>query len=471
MNYHAYYAKADRPVETCVVGTGGFGQSFLAQAQRVPLMNARIAVDLTSKGAASGLRAAGIEARKIQVCETNRDAKAAWDRGDYIATDDLALVADLPFDVVVEATGQPRAAAHHALLAVEAGKHLALVTKELDSVVGPGLKARAAERGRIVTTVDGDQPSLLIGLATWAEVMGFHVIAAGKSSEYDFVFDPASSRLTSSERFADNVDLARHWDLGERSVNELLEARSSAIAAFPQRAVPDLCELMVVANATGLQPDRFDLHAPLARISEVPTIFSHRDDGGILSGDRRLDVFHCLRKPDEISFAGGVFVVVRCDDAKSWEMLAQKGHIVSRTGATAMIFLPRHLLGLEAATSILDAVVHQVSGYGNDYQPRYDLIAVATEDLAAGTILSMGGHHHTISGVTAEFRPAGSLTAAAPAPFYLAADCRLARSVPKGREIRMNDLELDENSALMSLRRDQDARFFGGHARKLQASA
>jgi len=345
MNYHAYYAKADRPVETCVVGTGGFGQSFLGQAQRVPLMNARIAVDLTAESAPAGLRDAGVVPRKIQICESARDARAAWDRGDYIASGDLALVAELPFDVLVEATGQPRAAAHHALLAVEAEKHIALVTKELDSVVGPGLKALAAERGRIVTTVDGDQPSLLIGLATWAEVMGFHLVAAGKSSEYDFVFDAASGRLASNERSADDVDLARHWTLGERAVDEILEARSRAIVDFPQRAVPDLCELMVVANATGLQPDRFDLHAPLARIGEVPTIFSHRDDGGILSGDRRLDVFHCLRKPDEVSFAGGVFVVVRCDDAKSWDMLAQKGHIVSRTGANAMVFLPRHLLG------------------------------------------------------------------------------------------------------------------------------
>jgi predicted homoserine dehydrogenase-like protein len=330
MNYHDYYAKAERPVETCVVGTGGFGQSFLAQAQRVPLMNARIAVDLSAESAASGLKAAGVDPRKIQICEAAHDAKVAWERGDYIATKDLALVCDLPFDVIVEATGQPKAAARHALLAVEAEKHLALVTKELDSVVGPGLKALAAERGRIVTTVDGDQPSLLIGLTTWAEVMGFHLIAAGKSSEYDFVFDPSSRRLTSNERSAENVDLEGHWALGERDVGEILAARSNAIAGFPQRAVPDLCELMVVANATGLQPDRFDLHAPLARISEVPTIFSQHDDGGILSGTRRLDVFHCLRKPDEISFAGGVFVIIRCDDAKSWDMLAQKGHIVSR---------------------------------------------------------------------------------------------------------------------------------------------
>ncbi|MGO4527071.1 NAD(P)H-dependent oxidoreductase [Microvirga sp. 2MCAF35] len=461
MNYHDYYAKAERPVETCVVGTGGFGQSFLAQAQRVPLMNARIAVDLTAESAAAGLKAAGIDPRKIQICDSARDAKAAWESGYFIATSDLAIVSDLPFDVVVEATGRPMAAAHHALIAVEAEKHLALVTKELDSVVGPGLKALAAERGRIVTTVDGDQPSLLIGLATWAEVMGFHIIAAGKSSEYDFVYDPSSRRLVSNERSAENVDLEAHWALGERDVSEIVAARDQVIAGFPQRAVPDLCELMVVANATGLQPDRFDLHAPLARINEVPTIFSQRHDGGIFSGDRRLDVFHCLRKPDEISFAGGVFVVIRCDDAKSWDMLAQKGHIVSRTGATAMVFLPRHLLGLEAATSILDAAIHQTSGYGSDYRPHYDLVAVATEDLPAGTVLAMGGHHHTISGVTAEFRPAGPLTTNAPAPFYLTADCHLTAPVLKGQEIRVSHLELKDSSALVKLRREQDARFFG----------
>jgi predicted homoserine dehydrogenase-like protein len=142
-------------------------------------------------------------------------------------------------------------------------------------------------------------------------------------------------------------------------------------------------------------------------------------------------------------------------------MLAQKGHILSRTSANAMVYLPRHLLGLEAATSILDAAIHGTSGYGSDYLPRYDLIAVATEDLPAGTVLSMGGHHHTISGVTAELRPAGPLTATAPAPFYLAADCRLAAPVSKGQEIRMSDLELPATSALMGLRRDQDARFFG----------
>jgi predicted homoserine dehydrogenase-like protein len=461
MNYHAYYAGAERPIETCIVGTGGFGQSFLAQTQRVPLMNARIAVDLDAEHAAAGLKAAGFEPRRIRICRSGAEAKAAWDAGDAIAAGDLSLVAELPFDVVVEATGRPMAAARHAQLAIDAGKHLALVTKELDSVAGAGLARQAAMKGRVSTTVDGDQPSLLIGLATWAETLGFEIVAAGKSSEYDFVFDPASGRLASNETAGACPDLAAFWEMGQRDVAEVVAGRARVAAAFPQRAVPDLCELLVVGNATGLVPDRPDFHAPLLRIPEVPTAFTTAEDGGLLSGERRLDVFHCLRKPDDISFAGGVFVVVRCRDAASWEMLAQKGHILSRTRNTAMLFLPRHLLGLEAATSILDAAIHGVSGYGGDYRPRLDLVAVATQDLSAGTQLTMGGHHHTISGVTATLQEASRLGPETAAPFYLAADNRLNRPVRSGEVIRMGDLDMDPQNPLSKLRRMQDDLFFG----------
>jgi predicted homoserine dehydrogenase-like protein len=38
MNYHRYFAAAKNPVETCLVGSGSFGRSFLAQGRKVPLM-------------------------------------------------------------------------------------------------------------------------------------------------------------------------------------------------------------------------------------------------------------------------------------------------------------------------------------------------------------------------------------------------------------------------------------------------
>jgi predicted homoserine dehydrogenase-like protein len=172
-------------------------------------------------------------------------------------------------------------------------------------------------------------------------------------------------------------------------------------------------------------------------------------------------VFHHLRAPDEASFAGGVFVTVACQDRTSWQLLAEKGHVVSADGATAMIYLPRHLLGLEAATSILDLVGLGLSGYGDDYAPRVDLVAVATQDLAEGAVLTAKGHHHTIQGVAAEMRPMRPLSADETTPYYLVANRTLAHAVRKGEAIRLSDLAIAPGAALLELRLRQDAAFAG----------
>lgn len=78
--------------------------------------------------------------------------------------------------------------------------------------------------------------------------------------------------------------------------------------------------------------------------------------------------------------------------------LAAKGHVVSRDGQRAMAYLPRHLLGLEAATSVLEAAIHGRSSGTQSPFPRLDLVARATRNLSAGSVLAMGGHHHTIDG-------------------------------------------------------------------------
>ncbi|CAN7669753.1 flagellar biosynthesis protein FlgA [Phyllobacterium sp. LjRoot231] len=457
MNYHEYFAGATKPVEACIVGTGGFGRSFLAQSLRVPLMNVRIAVDVDSATAAAALKSAGIEA--VVECHTKEEVSHAWTHGLSIAVGDLVHVSHLPFDVLVEATGHPEAGARHAELAISAGKHVALVSKEVDSVVGPGLALMAEKTGRVVTPVDGDQPSLLIGLVTWAEILGFEIICAGKSSEYDFVFDPATETLTSNGVSVTAPGFADHLVLGERDAAELVAARSRAALKLPQRAVPDLCELAVTSHSVDLAPDRPELHCPIARISEVPTFFSTRIDGGLLEGERRMDVFHCLRLPDEVSFAGGVFIVIRCGDAASWELLAGKGHVVSRSGATAMIYLPRHLLGLEAATSVLEAGLKGLSSGSRQPQPRFDLVAIADADLDAGTLLTAAGHHHAIENVSSALVPGRPLEAELPAPFYLIANRRLVRPVKAGSAIRLNDIAV-EDSRLLELRRRQDMHFF-----------
>jgi predicted homoserine dehydrogenase-like protein len=218
--------------------------------------------------------------------------------------------------------------------------------------------------------------------------------------------------------------------------------------------------MLVVGNATKLGFDRPDFHVPIARITEVPTIFAPVSDGGLMGGDRRLDVFNCLRTPDEISFAGGVFLVVRCEDKATWAMLEEKGHILGRTGATAMLWLPRHLLGLEAATSVLEAAMLGRSSGSDEPWPHLDLAARADADIPAGTVLTASGHHHSIANVSGVLVPGAALAPAAPVPYYLAANRRLLRPVAKGATILCGDVELQETSVLLALRRQQDAALF-----------
>jgi predicted homoserine dehydrogenase-like protein len=319
------------------------------------------------------------------------------------------------------------------------------------------LAAQAQAKGLVCTPVDGDQPSLLIDLVTWAETLGMEILAAGKSSEYDFVYDPACGRVTTEAGTVAVPDFGSLWELGDRPVAEVA-ARRAAMLGLPTVAVPDLCEMGVVANATGLTPDVPGFHAPILRVREVADAFDLAAEGGLLGGGRRIDVFNCLRLPRETSFAGGVFVTVRCTDGATWRLLAEKGHIVGRTGRCGLIYLPRHLLGLEAPISVLDAVLHHRSAAGPT-RPVVDLVARATADLPAGHVLAMGGHHHTIADCAPELIGATPLAAGQPAPFYLIANRTLRRPVTAGAPICLADVVLPDSNPLLRLRREQDALF------------
>lgn len=422
----------------------------------MPRISVRVLIDRDCDHTTAMLKDLNVPSDAVAVCTSAQEATAAWNAGHYVVSDDLAHVIDLPFSTLIEATGHPEAGARHARMAVEAGRHVAMVSKEVDSVIGAGLARNASERGVVVTPVDGDQPSLLIGLITWAQVLGLEIISAGKSSEYDFIFDAATDSLSCNGVAQQVPEMSGLMEANGKSMAELTGLRSVAASGFRQRAVPDLCEMSLVANATGFEFDRADLHAPIARIAEVPAMFETSERGGLFGGAGVLDVFHCLRRPDEISLAGGVFVVVRCHDAAAWQMLAEKGHIVNSHGSAAMLTIPRHLLGLEAATTILDAALLGESNGAIDPTHRVELVAKATADLPAGHALEMGGHHHTIDNVEAAILLAEPLKGRSPAPFYLAANKSLTRAVSAGSFICMDDLDVGEESELFRLRQKYD---------------
>jgi predicted homoserine dehydrogenase-like protein len=448
-----------KSVRTLVIGAGEYGFSFIFQARRTRGMEVSAIHDLKIERAIAAFRHAGLPEEAITVCETLREAKAALEGGKVVVSGDALMLMQLPIDLVVEATGTPEAATVHAEAALRHGKHVVMVSKEADCVIGPLLQRRAKAAGLVYTPVDGDQPSLLMQLVVWARLIGLQVLCAGKASEYDFVYEPAVRRVTSLGRSLEVPDLDALWELGDREARGVVEARGRLLAGIPQHTVPDLVEMGLVANAVGLDVDNPVFHAPVVRTPEIADVLTPVSLGGILGRQGVVDVVNSLRRPDEASLAGGVFVVVRCEDKRSWEVLRAKGHVVSRSGQSAMIYRPSHLLGVESATTVLAAVLQEQSSGAEEVRPRFDVVGRTTKSLGAGTVLAATGHHHEIDGVEGLLVEARRAEGPNPIPFYMMAGHRLVRDVPAPTLLTADMIVPPKDSRLWTLRREMEETF------------
>lgn len=118
------------------------------------------------------------------------------------------------------------------------------------------------------------------------------------------------------------------WELPQDQVRATIEQRREALQVLPQITVADLCEMAIVINATRYGYDTPRLHAPVARLTEMAEVFGGQEADGILVQEGIIDVVNCLRRSDEVDFAGGVFVVVACHESETWRMLQTKGHLL-----------------------------------------------------------------------------------------------------------------------------------------------
>jgi predicted homoserine dehydrogenase-like protein len=446
----------NRRVRAALIGAGQFGETLIKQSRRIQGLVLAAVVDREPARAVQAYVAAGWDEDEIAVCDEPIAAQVAMESGRPVALADASLLQGLALDAVVEATGDPEAASLNALAAIEAGRHVVMASKEADSVVGPLLWRKAKAAGLVYTLVDGDQPSLLIGLVARARGLGFDIVAAGKASEYDIVFDPDTGRAQRLNETYEVHELRHEWDLDRDSVRAALDRRHRYLLRAPRSTPPDLCEMTLVANHTGLLPDRPDLHAPIARTPELPDIFRPARVGGLLAHEGSLDIFNCLRRPDEASFAGGVFVVVRMPDRATGELLEEKGHPVDSSGRFLLWHNPVHLLGLEAPASILAAARLGRGTSGSEVRAVIDLLPRAQENLPAGTVLKLG-RRHAIAGTSAEMHSARAVTGAeAPLPYYMAAGRRLVRDVRMGQIITLGDIEAPADSLFWRLRAEQD---------------
>ncbi len=444
MNYSTLFKNVDmRKARVGIIGAnGGFGYSFLAQ---VPLMkdslSLRAICDLDAQVSMELLKGLGYDSSRFCHCSTKADIKKHMQEEDaIIILEDGMLLPYCGIDVLVEATGVPETSSVMAENALLHDIHVCMVSKEADCVSGPYLYSLATSRNLVYAITAGDQPANLIQFLSWVELLGLEIIAAGKSSEYDFVYDLDSFEFTFQGKSANLPELAAYWHLDGMKT---LDDRSRVLKDFPQFAVPDYCEMNVVANATGLVPSCDQFHYPICRVSELADIYIPKEDGGVLAKTGVVDVFNNFRRPDEASFAGGVFVIVKCHNDKVWALLGEKGHIVSRNGKYACLYLPYHFMGVEAPVSVVNALRLGLSTY-NMCDHVAVMSAKATRDFKAGERMSLNGHHRLIDDVAVSLVCKEDLRSGI-APFYLLAEKTLTKDVSKGSLFTVDMVDLSKS--------------------------
>lgn len=469
MLYHQIFEKfgLQGDVTAAYIGAGHFGTAVVTQQREVNNLNVPIVADTNVENAKGAYLKAGIAEEDIVYCNHATDAIAAIKQGKYVCTDNASIIMDIPqIDIVCEGTGVPEAGARYCKMALESGKHVAIISKELDSVIGPILYKMAVERGLVYTPVDGDQHGLLIQMVDWAREIGLTVISAGKARDGEFIYDEKKQLVTIA---ADGItvheaavacipnDYTEYFGMIPKGkANEYINKRAEVLKELPGTGAFDLCELTIMANATGLKPYQPELTQGTLRITELPVAYCSTENGGIYKNQEGIiDVHTCLRHPDESGMGGGVFIVVRCDNAYSNYILTTKGQIPNYDCSTAVIYRPYHLCGVEVSTSLKTAVMLGLSTISSDYRPRFDLVKKARRDIRAGEIF---GNDHDLK-MTAMILPASIRAKNTAVPAHMLDGNEAKCDIKAGEVITYAMIKEPENSVLWALRAEQERLF------------
>jgi predicted homoserine dehydrogenase-like protein len=418
-----------RPILTGIIGAGSFGVGVVAQLTQAPGMVAAAVADLNLEAAIGAYCAAGYAREDIVRAERAATAIDAVRSGRPVVLPDGVLLAELPLDAVVDSTGIPDVGADVAPRCLHAGQHVVMVNVESDSAVGAALRRIADAAGVVYTLADGDQPSLICGLADFAASLGLEVIAGGKGSH---LYPPGHPHRVKAEQAADatQVDLAFY------------EGTKSQI------------EMASAANVLGWGVDVRGLHHPSARVEEVANLFGPRDKGGLFTRRPVIDFVNCLT-PDgndliEPHLVNGVFVVVTSSKEATLAALRTKGVPMSVDRSRGVLWRPFHLVGVETPISVAQAVLFRTGTATPLPTPTVEVIAVAKGTLPAGTALG-GMYGGQVLGLA---EMADSAVEQRLLPLGLASGARLRRAVPAGAALTYDDLEAPGDTPCWRVRRE-----------------
>ncbi|MCY3766975.1 MAG: SAF domain-containing protein [Gemmatimonadetes bacterium] len=428
----------DHPVRVGLIGAGKFGTMFLAQARRIPGLHVLGVADLSIDRAREALARAEWPLSQFAATDFDNALKSG---GTHVTDDAESLVCAGGLDVLVEATGNPLAGIRYALNAIREGRHLVMVNVEADVLAGPVLAQRAKAAGLVYSLAYGDQPALICELVDWARTNGFDVVCAGKGTKHRPLYH-ASTPDTVWDHYGIDAETASRGGMNPRMFNSFLDGTKSAI------------EMAAVSNATGLEPQPEGLNFPPCGIDQLPDVCRPRDEGGQLDHRGTVEVVSCVY-PDGSPVDGhlrwGVYVTIEGSGDYIRRCFTEYGLPTDASGRYTAVYRPYHLVGMELATSVMRAGTHgEATGTPRAFVA--DVAATAKRDLAEGETLDGEGGYC----VYGKLLPAASAVTDGILPVGLAHKLRLKRGIASGQPIHRSDVELDEDSDVLRLRKEME---------------
>jgi predicted homoserine dehydrogenase-like protein len=403
-------------IQVAVVGAGLIGRGTVRQVEITPGMRTALIVSRRPAPAIDAYVAAGHKRDDVVVSDQLPDLRRAIARRLPAISTRLESIRDLDdLDVAVEVTGAVEYGAKMALCAIAGGKHVIMMNAETDATVGCALKRLADEAGVVYSNSDGDQPGVLMRLIDYVQGIGLDIVAAVNCKGFmDVNATP---------------DSIREWALKQNTSLAMTTAFTDGTKMNIENAV--------VANATGLVPEKRGMHGvktdmPTA-LEDCMRVFRRRGIVDYTLGGK---------------FGGGVFVIGYGDDPVMVQPYLK--YLKMGDGPNYLFYRPWHLCHFETPLSIAEAVLDHEPTIAPLGEPVVEVVAVAKRDLAAGERLDGIGGYTVYGEIDTAVNAQGLL------PVGLANGVQLARPMRRGQAIPLAAVELDADSTLMKLRAQQE---------------
>lgn len=412
-----------KPVRVGLIGAGQMGTDIIVQTDLMSGIEVVAAADAIPENVFAACKIAGNGKRAPQIADDGAGVARSVAAGRLAVCKSYRDVCTAEgVDVIIDATGNPNVGAQVALTTIAAGKHIVMMNVEADVTIGAYLSAKAEEAGVVYTLGAGDEPSSTMELVNFLRGLGYPIVAAGKGKNNAFRTDATPDAY---------VEEATRRNMNPRMLVEFVDGSKTMV------------EMVALANATGLVPDKPGMHGPSAPVDALHRTFCPRDEGGLLSRKGVVD-FTVAR-----GVAPGVFAVAEMRHPRLRERM---NDLQLGEGPYYTFYRPYHLTSLEVPLSAAAAVLYGQSHMRPLPVPSAEVGARAKRDLAPGETLDAIGEY-CYRGYALSRSDALALNAL---PLGLAQGAKVTRRIAKDEYLTHANCTPDERLQIVQVRRAQD---------------